>query len=510
MVSERQGEAAPLGLHVTDRPGPYPAPYFVDFVERWFLGNPRFGSTYEERYALLFRGGLRIYTTVDQRLQAEADRAVKSILIQRSDPYAAMTVIDPNTGAIRAMVGGRGYFSKDPYAKVNLATGGITGRQAGSAFKPFTLVAALERGISPQEVFPAPPSLDLALPGGASWPVTNFEGQSFGSMTVEQATIDSVNTVYAQLVLKAGVGNVVSVAHRMGITTQIAAVPSVALGTSEVNTLEMASAYGTLATEGYRVAPTAVTKITDASGRAIYEANPKPRLAVNPGVAYTVDQILEKVVTQGTGIEANIGRPAGGKTGTTQAYHDAWFVGFVPQLVAAVWVGYPDRQYSMVAPRTRIPAVLGGTWPAQIWHAFMTNALRGLPVEDFQPPEAHYLTVAVDVKRGCLPNQFTPPQDVQSVRFVVGTQPTNVCDEPTSPQQSAIPSVVGMDEEQARATLESFGFAVLVEPQTVVGLAPGTVLSQAPPSGELAYPGDSVIIVVAQAPPTAAQPGPTP
>ena len=134
-----------------------------------------FGATYPERYDLLFRGGLRIHTTVDLKLQAEAEAAVRGVLLSKRDPYAAMTVLDPRDGAIRAMVGGRGYFSKDRFAKVNLATGGITGRQAGSAFKPFTLVTALDRGISPLQVYPAPPSIRIPLGQGRSWDVSNFE-----------------------------------------------------------------------------------------------------------------------------------------------------------------------------------------------------------------------------------------------------------------------------------------------------------------------------------------------
>jgi membrane peptidoglycan carboxypeptidase len=238
-----------------------------------------------------------------------------------------------------------------------------------------------------------------------------------------------------------------------------------------------------------------VSKITNAAGRVLYQANEEPRLVVDPGIASSVDRILQEVIQQGTGVQANIGRPAAGKTGTTQDNKDAWFVGFTPQLVAAVWVGFPQPA-PMVAPRVRIPVVLGGTWPAEIWHAFMTNATRDLPPLDFTTPEAHYVTVVVDVTRGCLPNRYTPPQDIQPVQYVTGTEPTTICTEPDSPQQVGLPQVVGMVEDQARATLESYGFRVVVEPIQAQGLPPSTVLSQSPASGSQAYPGDTVIIVV--------------
>src|SRR5947209_8457549 len=190
-----------------------------------------------------------------------------------------MTVIAPRPGAIRAMVGGRAYLGKGKFVKLNLATGAATGRQAGSSFKPFALVTALNEGVSPLTVYQAPPHLDLRLPPGFSpniWPVNNYDGEGGGSMTLEQATIKSVNTVYAQLILQEGAGNVVATARRMGITSPLRSYPSAVLGTNEVNTLEMASAFGTLATLGKHVPPIAVWRITDSSGRIVYQADPQP------------------------------------------------------------------------------------------------------------------------------------------------------------------------------------------------------------------------------------------
>src|SRR5262249_20466623 len=153
-------------------------------------------------------------------------------------------------------------------------------------------------------------------------------------------------------------------------------------------------------------------------------------LAVDPPIAYVADQILQKVIQEGTGAAAAIGRPAIGKTGTAQEYRDAWFVGAIPQLSAAVWVGFPQGEESMVAPRTRLQEVLGGTWPAQIWHLFMTKASKYLPVKEFPKPVVRYVTVRIDTTQNCQANPYTPPNLIKEVRFIEGTQPP-VCTSPT-------------------------------------------------------------------------------
>jgi penicillin-binding protein 1A len=494
------------------REGRYPAPYFVDYVKRWFLSNPEFGTTPAERYNALFEGGLRIYSTIDLRLQKYAEDAVNGILSYRSDPYGAMTVIDPRTGAIRAMVGGRDYFGKGKFAKLNLATGGATGRQAGSSFKPFALVTALDEGISPLSVYQAPPHLDLRLPTGYSpnvWPVSNYDGEGGGSMTLEQATIKSVNTVYAQLILQEGAGNVVATARRMGISSALRPYPSAVLGTNEVNTLEMASAYGTLATLGRHVPPIPVWRITDAAGRVIWQADPQPTEQVNPGVAWTTVQILQKVVKEGTGTEANFGRPTAGKTGTAEHWTNAWFVGFIPQLVAAVWVGFPQGQISMTYPMVRLPHVLGGTWPTEIWHAFMVKATHGMPVEDWKRPDFRFVSLAVNVHAWCIPNTWTLPTDIQTITFYDGTQPTGRCSQPPGPQRIPIPGVVGLTEAQATQTLRSYAYPVSVTHQLSTQAPEGTVLSEDPPGGSVALQGTTIAITVATAPAPSPTPSPT-
>lgn len=510
--------ATPIELASRDGAGAerrYIAPYFVDYFKEWFLSNPRFGATVSERYDLLFKGGLRITTTLVPRLQTLAERAVRQVLPYERDPYAAMTVIDPRTGYVKAMVGGRDYWDPDdPYARINLATGGSTGRQAGSAFKPFALVAALENGFTPSSPLNGSYAA-VPLPDGTVWRPGNAEGGSYGTISLESATVHSVNIAYVNLEIALGGGDawagarkIVEVAERMGIRccrrtteprTPLEAVPAAVLGSNEVNTLEMASAYGTLAFGGAHVQPTPVVRIETADGRVLYEAPRKAVQVVDPAVASVAVDILEKVVQYGTGTAARLYRPQFGKTGTEDLYRDAWFVGAIPQLVAAVWVGFPQGQISMQYPTTRIK-VFGGTWPAQIWHAFMFNATRSMPVRDFPRPAGgvEYVAVRIDITQGCVANPYTPPSNIRTLRFIKGTEPTEVCTEPTSYQYLTVPSVIGMTEEEATATLRAAGFDVAVQPVSS-DQPPGTVVAQDPSGGEKALQTSTVTIQVAEA-----------
>jgi penicillin-binding protein 1A len=511
LITQDEFDVARVGKVHLDLPAAterYEAAYFVDAFKRWFLENPRFGDTYTQRYNLLFKGGLRIYATVDLDTQAAAEEAVASVLSQPGDPYGAMAVLDPRTGEVKAMVGGRDFFSTtDPVAQVNLATGdGGGGRPSGSAFKPFALVAALERGIPPQKLYPSPGAMTFVLPQGSNpptWTPTNFGSTNYGTISLERATIDSVNVAYAQVVRDLGGGNLfrgaaemVRTAREMGITSDLQAVPSAVLGINPVNPLEMASAYGTLADGGYHVPPVLVTRIVDPSGTAIFRARPEPVPAIQPPIAYVANQILQKVVLMGTGAAANFGRPAFGKTGTAQDHRDAWFVGSIPQLTAAVWVGYPRERVEMVAPRVRIPEVTGGSWPAQIWRVFMVKATEGMPVMRFPAPVSEYVELQVDITRGCLPNRYTPPWTIQTVRYLRGTEPTRTCTEPTGYEMLDVPSVVGLDEAAARSLLEDTGFDVAVV-EEVSGQRPGTVIGQDPAGGEQAQMTSVVTITVA-------------
>jgi penicillin-binding protein 1A len=493
----------------------YIAPYFVDYFKEWFLSNPRFGPTPQDRYDLLFKGGLRITTTLLPTMQEQAERAVHAILPNQGDPYAAMTVLDPRTGYVRAMVGGRNYWDeKERFARINLATGGSTGRQTGSAFKPFALVAALENGFSPSSPLNGS-TVSIPLPNGTTWQPHNAEGGGYGTISLETATIHSVNVAYANLEVELGGGNafvgaekIIEVAKRMGIRccprttepgTPLLAVPAAVLGANEVSTLEMATAYGTLAFGGQHIQPTPVVKIETADGEVLYEGTANPKQVVAPSIASVAVEILKGVVQSGTGTAANIGRPQFGKTGTEDLYRDAWFVGAIPQLVTAVWVGFPQGQISMQYPNTRI-TVFGGTWPAQIWHAFMANAVNHIPIRDFPTPTGgvDYVSVKIDITQGCLANPFTPPSNVKTMQFIAGTEPTKVCKEPSSNQYLTVPSVVGMMQSEAAGALRAAGFNVAV--RTVTSSQPaGTVVAQDPGGGTQAQMTSTVTISVAGA-----------
>jgi penicillin-binding protein 1A len=510
MISETQLELAraePLGLRPNIEQREYAAPYFVDYVKHQMLTDERWGESYAERYNFLFKGGLRIYTTIDLRMQRAAESAVNGILSQPSDPYGALTAVDPRTGEILAMVGGRNYWarrSEDRYAKVNLATGGSTGRQAGSSFKPFALVAALENGIPPNRTYPAPGSIVLDEPPCGSedypWNVENYEGSSYGgALTVEQATISSVNVVFAQIIRDVHPARVVEVAKRMGIRSRLRPFCSSVLGTNEVNTLEMASAFGTLSAGGVRHPPYAIERIEDAEGNVLYQAEPKGRQVIEQLVAWTATQILRKVILSGTGTAANFGRPAAGKTGTAQEWRDAWFAGFIPQVSAAVWVGFPQGQIPMVYPRVRISRVTGGSFPAQIWHAFMTAATENMPVRDFQEPEDDFISVPIDITKGCVATSSTPGEDIRYIQFVPGTEPEESCVYDSYDAYETgieVPNVIGMSVGTAQGILQEGGFVVdpsyRVEPE----YANGTVIEQDPEAGANVEEGATVTIVV--------------
>jgi penicillin-binding protein 1A len=488
--------------------GRYDYPYFIDYLKEWFLTNPAFGDTREDRFRLLFTGGLRIHTTLQPAVQSAAQRAVDSVLSYPDDPSAAVTVVDPRNGFVLAMVGGdqRDYWRDRDAGRVNLATAmGGTGRQSGSSFKPFALVAALEAGLSPSETFPAPSTLQLALETGEIWDVTNAEGAGYGSMTLRSATIRSVNTVYAQLIDRLGPTTVVEVAERMGIRccrrvsnprAPLEPYLSAVLGTNEVNTLEMATAYGTLATGGVRSRPVPVSRVTDARGTVLWSANTTGDRVLDPQIASVANEILNEAVLYGTGTAANIGRPQIGKTGTAMDHNDAWFVGAVPQMVAAVWVGFPQGRIRMEPPRTRI-TVFGGTWPAQIWRLLMLEATAGLPASTFPNPEVGFVSVSVDASQtpNCLPNPFTLPQNIETLQFIEGTEPTEMCTSPSSLQEVLVPSTVGSSESIAIEGLTQAGF--YVEVKTAPTTQPkGTVIAQVPSAGTEAFQTSTVTITV--------------
>jgi penicillin-binding protein 1A len=299
---------------------------------------------------------------------------------------------------------------------------------------------------------------------------------------------------------------VIETAERMGLrccprvsepSTPLEPNLSAVLGTNGTNSLSMAAAYDTLATGGQRVNPVPVVSVADAQGRVMWQASPKPKQVVDPDVASVANDILQEAVSYGTGRSAIIGRPQIGKTGTGDTHTNAWFVGAIPQLTAAVWVGFGEGLIPMEPPRTRI-TVFGGTWPAQIWRLFMIRAAAGLPVRDFPTPEVGYVSVAVDVTQdpACLPNAYTLPQNIDTLEFISGTEPTKTCSTPNKVQSVPVPSVIGMDQASAEAALEEAGFYVEVEVASSTQPG-GTVISQNPPAGTSAQQTSTVTITVA-------------
>jgi penicillin-binding protein 1A len=518
-----------LGVRSASSAARYPAAYFIDYVTRLIKWHPDFrflGKTIEQREKQLFQGGLRIYTTVDLDMQQAAEQAVNSVLPNDSDPHGSLVAIDPDTGWVKAMVGGRDWFAqkkKDQYAKLNLAIqaepnlGCIrprgkkcdelraagTGRQGGSAFKPFALAAAINDGISLAETFKAAPCLDIpGADAGKTWHVCNYEESAFGQVSLLEGTISSINVVYAQLILKVGEAEVVDLAEDMGINTELEAVPSAVLGANAVNPLGMASAYGTLATGGVHNPPIAISKIEDARGRVVYRAQLEPQEVLNPVSAYLTTSALEQVIQRGTGTAAQIGRPAAGKTGTAQEYRDAWFVGYTPDLVASVWVGYPQGEIEMKtscagAEGACIPTriqVTGGSWPAEIWQNFMSAALAGAPATSFDRPNTGIVTVTIDSKTGCVADQFTPPERRVEASFQAGLAPEETCR--VKGDVARVTDVMGFPVDDAVRILEDDGFVVNIIEEETAQYPPNRVIAQNPAGGTRARTGTTVSITV--------------
>lgn len=361
----------------------YPAPHFVDEVKKWFLDNPAFGETREDRIRLLFGGGLRIHTTIDLQLQAQAEAARDQILPNAAtDPEVGIVALEPSTGRVRAMVGGRDYYGETRSAKYNLAMG--SGRGSGSSFKPFVLATALSQGMPLDTRYPAPRTTTFPMPGGQEpWEVT---GGGSRAADLRGMTVNSYNTAYAALMIDVAPSNAVAMAHRLGITTPLTPVPAAVLGSENVTVLDMANAYATFANSGLRVPPVMVDRIERADGTILWQHAHEQERVLAAGIADTITDILVQAIDSGTGTAARLpGRPAAGKTGTGTDHRDAWFVGYTPHLSTAVWVGFPNATTPLEPPNTPM-RVFGGGYPAQIWRAFMEPAHAELPVFGFPEP----------------------------------------------------------------------------------------------------------------------------
>jgi len=381
-IMEQQGlisevvrsEVASLDLGLAARKdAPDVAPYFVEHVKQMLIEE--LGSD------PVFTGGLRVYTTLRPDLQREAEKAAARFLGRVGDPEYAIVAIESKTGEIVTMVGGRDFATN----QFNLASQGR--RQPGSAFKTFVLAEAIERGVRPDQVFDATP-YTVRVPDGI-WTVNNYENESTAPRVTLQAATDwSVNAVYARLIMNMGAESVVDMARRAGITSPLDANPAIALGGMEigVSPLEMTSAYGTFANGGYRVAPVAITRVTDSEGNVVWEPTRVSERTIEERVARQVSAMLVGTVESGTGAAARIpGLSVAGKTGTTQSYRDAWFVGFTGNIVTGVWVGHREGQVDMT--NVRGIQVSGGSFPTQIWGAFMTRT-QALLRQSAPPPPA--------------------------------------------------------------------------------------------------------------------------
>ena len=356
-------------------------------------------------------GGFRAKTTLDIRLQGLATHAVASVLHSPTDPAAAIVAMDPRTGAVKAMVD---YLPSGHQLQFNFAT--QAHRSTGSAFKPITLATALSEGDSLYSTFYGPPELFITDPHCATnngpWDVHNFADEAAGTMNLLDATQNSVNTIFAQLISKVGVPNVVAMAHNLGVTSSgnyFKPVCAVTLGSVGFTPLELTDVYATFADGGVQHDPQAFESVRGANGKVISKLTTKGRRVLNPNVAAQLTYALQRVVQYGTGTAAALGsRPVAGKTGTAENFQDAWFCGYVPQLATCVWVGYPKGEISLYNVEG-VGQVAGGTLPAEIWHDFMGSAVGSLPVKTFPTPDLNGGTLISGTGTYGYSSQFSSP-----------------------------------------------------------------------------------------------------
>ena len=464
--------------------------YYTEALREYLLnGSDLLGETYEDRYTALYRGGLRIHTTLDPALQAAAEEA-RDLLPDTVEGFdAALTSLDTSTGAIRAMVGGRGFVPGQN--EVNLA---LAPSQTGSSIKIFILAAALQAGATPEDVIDGTRPCSLPNVGNNIEPVFEITGGVDGGIaTLREHTYRSINCAFARLSQIVGLNRVVDTVYRMAgsiyldrelpaeVRLPIEPFASFATGANEMSTLDMAAGMQTLANAGEHLEPYYVERIEDSSGRRLFTHRGEPSRVLDPGVALTAIDIMKDTLTLGTArrelSEFAAQRPAAGKTGTQQNNYTAWFVGGTTELVTAVMVRDPDRYTAMVSipefVEQGVPRVQGGTFPAKIWGAYMTEAHRGVPVSDWSvPPPALRAPV-----RLYLPG-------TECAQIVVGYQqpaPTTtlppVIDPDTGLPVETVPPVVevpidGVDPNAPIPILEPVTTATTIPPEVLDPYAP--------------------------------------
>jgi len=398
----------PLGLIAERTSGldSYKYPYFTTYVTH--LLEAQFGTQ------ATFEGGLQVYTTLDPSMQADAEAAVNWGITQGKAEgigasQGALVAIRPSTGEILAMVGGAGGFSiTNQFNRAWQAR-----RQPGSSFKPYVYTAAIDNGMTPITTIDDSP-ISYPMGDGTRWAPQDDDHAFLGPITLRYALAQSRNVVAVKLAEQLGVDRIIEYAHRMGVKAPLEANLSLALGTSGVSPLDQASGYATLANAGIRIDPSPIRIVRDSYGSPVLDNSyPQQTEVVSAGTAYVVTSMLESVINAGTGYpNAQIGRPAAGKTGTTSDFRDAWFVGFTPDLVAAVWIGNDDYH--------RMTESYGGDIPARIWAKFMKAALAHTPPHDFAMP-------AGEVRRVTLCDTGKPEV------FLTDTVPAHTCGDGSTP-----------------------------------------------------------------------------
>jgi penicillin-binding protein 1A len=435
--------------------------YFLEYVQQTLEG--KYGAD------MVFKGGLNVYTTLNPTMQLAAEQALRDGLKAlegrtakgkvAEHPEGAIVTIEPQTGYVRAMVGGYDFFRSEFNRAVQAR------RQPGSAFKPFVYIAALEAGFTPaSRVEDAPVSYAVG-PNGQAWKPDNYDRKYRGPTTLQQAVEESVNIVTVKVQERVGLGKTIQVARRFGIASPLHMNLSLALGTSDLTLLELTSAYGALANQGEWLAPTTIRYVTDAQGKLLEEHVAEPREAVPAETAYVMTHMLRGVVERGTGVAAKaLARPIAAKTGTTNDYSNAWFVGFTPRLATGVWVGY-DRPRSLGKDET------GSRVAVPIWVSYMGKVLGDSPREDFPVPEKIvFVPVDLDPSNECV--------RVVSMAFVKGTEPLPCGRRPAVPPPLPPSPPATPTPPQASPALPSPGASVLSTPpalpRNVWPLAPST------------------------------------
>jgi penicillin-binding protein 1A len=480
----------PQDIHLSGERGP--APYFTNYVQQQLID--RYGA------GRVFGGGLRVHSTIDLNVQRFARQSITKWLTDPNGPSAALVAVDPNDGSVLAMIGGNNYRR----SQFNLAVQGE--RQPGSSFKPFVLATALKDGISPDSEFESGP-VQIPL-GDKVWYVHNYENEDLGRIPLSTATEVSDNTVYAQLTQLVGPGAIVRTARQLGITSPLKNYFAIGLGAEAVNPLEMARAFSAFDNGGLRIdgasfgnRPRAIVDVRNDAGRTIDNNLPVGRHVLTANTAALVTSLLQGVVRAGTGKNAQLsdGRQAAGKTGTTENYGDAWFVGYTPQLVAAVWVGYPTRLTPMLTEYHGKP-VAGGTFPALIWKSFMERALAYLhdPPKDFPGVSMPYsVDRTVTYRDGQLELDNGNCNDTKQLLYFAGQGPARTAN--CKVNEVDVPHLVGstISEANARLAAQPLTPRYVYEPAKPLQKL-GVVVSQFPAKGTLSS-YDKVTLVVPKA-----------